>query len=257
MKRLQREDCIPFFPEPEGNLLIRLIGIGMQHPFLHQIELRVLAELSKDENLIAAYKNNEDLHRVTAKKIFELEDGEEVSREQRIIAKTINFSIIYGKTAFGLSKELGITQKEATDYINRYFEQYPKVKDFEKSIIAYAEKNGYTETYFGRRRIIEGILSKNKNIKNQAERMAVNSVIQGTAAEILKKVMIEIFKVIENKEDISLLLQVHDELIFEIKEEKVEEYRTTIENIMRNSVKFDDVVLDINTNIGKNWAETK
>ena len=95
-----------------------------------QIELRVLAELSKDENLIAAYKNNEDLHRVTAKKIFELEDGEEVSREQRIIAKTINFSIIYGKTAFGLSKELGITQKEATDYINRYFEQYPKVKDF-------------------------------------------------------------------------------------------------------------------------------
>lgn len=222
-----------------------------------QIELRVLAELSKDENLIAAYKNNEDLHRVTAKKIFELEDGEEVSREQRIIAKTINFSIIYGKTAFGLSKELGITQKEATDYINRYFEQYPKVKDFEKSIIAYAEKNGYTETYFGRRRIIEGILSKNKNIKNQAERMAVNSVIQGTAAEILKKVMIEIFKVIENKEDISLLLQVHDELIFEIKEEKVGEYRTTIENIMRNSVKFDDVVLDINTNIGKNWAETK
>ena len=237
------------FIADEGNILM---GIDYS-----QIELRVLAELSKDKNLIAAYKNNEDLHRVTAKKIFELEDGQEVSREQRIIAKTINFSIIYGKTAFGLSKELGITQKEATDYINRYFEQYPKVKDFEKSIIAYAEKNGYTETYFGRRRIIEGILSKNKNIKNQAERMAVNSVIQGTAAEILKKVMIEIFKVIENKEDISLLLQVHDELIFEIKEEKVEEYRTTIENIMRNSVKFDDVVLDINTNIGKNWAETK
>lgn len=222
-----------------------------------QIELRVLAELSKDENLIAAYKNNEDLHRVTAKKIFELGEGEEVSREQRIIAKTINFSIIYGKTAFGLAKELGIPQKEATEYINRYFEQYPRVKDFERSIIDYAEKNGYTETYFGRRRIIEGIISKNKNIKNQAERMAVNSVIQGTAAEILKKVMIEIFKVIDGKEDISLLLQVHDELIFEIKEEKVEEYRTIIENIMKNSVKFNDVVLDINTNIGKNWAETK
>lgn len=237
------------FIADEGNILM---GIDYS-----QIELRVLAELSKDKNLIAAYKNNEDLHRVTAKKIFELEDGQEVSREQRIIAKTINFSIIYGKTAFGLSKELGITQKEATDYISKYFEQYPKVKDFEKSIIDYAEKNGYTETYFGRRRIIEGIISKNKNIKNQAERMAVNSVIQGTAAEILKKVMIEIFKVIEDKEDISLLLQVHDELIFEIKEEKVEEYRTIIENIMKNSVKFDDVVLDINTNIGKNWAETK
>lgn len=237
------------FIADEGNILM---GIDYS-----QIELRVLAELSKDKNLIAAYKNNEDLHRVTAKKIFELEDGQEVSREQRIIAKTINFSIIYGKTAFGLSKELGITQKEATDYISKYFEQYPKVKDFEKSIIDYAEKNGYTETYFGRRRIIEGIISKNKNIKNQAERMAVNSVIQGTAAEILKKVMIEIFKIIEGKEDISLLLQVHDELIFEIKEEKVEEYRTIIENIMKNSVRFDDVVLDINTNIGKNWAETK
>lgn len=223
-----------------------------------QIELRVLAELSKDENLILAYKRGEDLHKLTAKKIFELEEEEEVSREQRIIAKTINFSIIYGKTAFGLSKELGISQKEATEYINRYFEQYPKVREFEKKIVEYAEKYGYTETFFGRRRIIDGISSKNKNIKNQAERMAVNSVIQGTAAEILKKVMIELYKVLKGKEEeINLLLQVHDELIFEIKEEKVEEYREIIENIMRNSVKFDDVVLDINTNIGKNWAETK
>lgn len=238
------------FIAEDGNLLM---GIDYS-----QIELRVLAELSKDENLILAYKKGEDLHKLTAKKIFELGEDEEVSREQRIIAKTINFSIIYGKTAFGLSKELGITQKEATEYINRYFEQYPKVKDFEKKIVEYAEKYGYTETFFGRRRIIEGISSKNKNIKNQAERMAVNSVIQGTAAEILKKVMIELYKVLKDKEEeINLLLQVHDELIFEIKEEKVEEYREIIENIMKNSVKFDDVVLDINTNIGKNWAETK
>ena len=238
------------FIADEGNLLM---GIDYS-----QIELRVLAELSKDENLISAYKRGEDLHKVTAKKIFELSEDEEVSREQRIIAKTINFSIIYGKTAFGLSKELGITQKEATEYINRYFEQYPKVREFEKRIIEYAEKYGYTETFFGRRRIIEGISSKNKNIKNQAERMAVNSVIQGTAAEILKKVMIELYKVLEGKEEeINLLLQVHDELIFEIKEEKIEEYRKIIEDIMRNAVKFDDVLLDINTNIGKNWAETK
>ena len=238
------------FIAEEGNLLM---GIDYS-----QIELRVLAELSKDENLISAYKRGEDLHKVTAKKIFELGEDEEVSREQRIIAKTINFSIIYGKTAFGLSKELGITQKEATEYINRYFEQYPKVREFEKKIIEYAEKYGYTETFFGRRRIIEGISSKNKNIKNQAERMAVNSVIQGTAAEILKKVMIELYKVLEGKEEeINLLLQVHDELIFEIKEEKIEEYKKIIEDIMRNAVKFDDVLLDINTNIGKNWAETK
>ncbi len=222
-----------------------------------QIELRVLAQLSGDENLRAAYKNNMDLHSLTARKIFELSDGEEVSREQRIIAKTINFSIIYGKTAFGLAKELGINQKEAAEYIDRYFNQYPKVKGFEKEIVEFTEKNGYTETFFGRRRLIDGINSKNKNIKSQAERMAVNSVIQGTAAEIIKKVMIELYRYLKDKEGVELLLQVHDELIFEIKRDKVELYREEIENIMRNSVKFEDVPLEINTNIGVNWAETK
>ena len=222
-----------------------------------QIELRVLAQLSGDENLRAAYNNNADLHSLTARKIFDLPDDVEVGREQRIIAKTINFSIIYGKTAFGLSKELGITPKEAGEYIDKYFNQYPRVKEFEREIVEQTEKNGFTETYFGRRRIIDGINSKNKNIKNQAERMAVNSVIQGTAAEIIKKVMIAVYDYMKDKEGISLLLQVHDELIFEIKKEKVEEYKKDIENIMRNSVKFNDVPLEINTNIGVNWAETK
>ena len=222
-----------------------------------QIELRVLAQLSGDENLRAAYQNNMDLHSLTARKIFELSDEEEVSREQRIIAKTINFSIIYGKTAFGLAKELGISQKEASEYIDRYFNQYPKVKEFEKEIVEFTEKHGYTETFFKRRRIIEGINSKNKNIRSQAERMAVNSVIQGTAAEIIKKVMIEIYRYIKGKEGISLLLQVHDELIFEIEREKLETYREDIERIMRESVKFENVPLEINTNIGVNWAETK
>lgn len=222
-----------------------------------QIELRVLAQLSGDENLRAAYQNSMDLHSLTARKIFELGEEEEVSREQRIIAKTINFSIIYGKTAFGLAKELDITQKEASEYIDRYFNQYPRVKEFEKEIVEFTEKNGYTETFFGRRRLIDGINSKNKNIKSQAERMAVNSVIQGTAAEVLKKVMIEIYKYIKDKEGISLLLQVHDELIFEIAEDKLELYKNDIEKIMRESVKFDNVPLEINTNIGTNWAETK
>lgn len=222
-----------------------------------QIELRVLAQMSKDENLRNAYQNNMDLHSLTARKIFELSDDQEVSREQRIIAKTINFSIIYGKTAFGLAKELGITQKEAAEYIDRYFNQYPKVKGFEQEIIEFTEKNGYTETFFGRRRIIEGINSKNKNIRNQAERMAVNSVIQGTAAEVIKKVMIEVYDYLRDKEGISLLLQVHDELIFEISEDKLDKYKKDIENIMRTSVKFEDVPLEINTNVGINWAETK
>lgn len=222
-----------------------------------QIELRVLAQLSGDENLRAAYQNNMDLHSLTARKIFELSENDEVTREQRIIAKTINFSIIYGKTAFGLAKELGITQREASEYIERYFNQYPRVKEFEKEIVEFTEKNGYTETLFGRRRIIEGINSKNKNIKSQAERMAVNSVIQGTAAEVLKQVMIEIYRYIKDKAGISLLLQVHDELIFEISLDRLEEYRENIEKIMRECVKFDSVPLEINTNIGVNWAETK
>lgn len=222
-----------------------------------QIELRVLAQLSGDENLRAAYQNNMDLHSLTARKIFELSENDEVTREQRIIAKTINFSIIYGKTAFGLAKELGITQREASEYIERYFNQYPRVKEFEKEIVEFTEKNGYTETLFGRRRIIEGINSKNKNIKSQAERMAVNSVIQGTAAEVLKQVMIEIYRYIKDKAGVSLLLQVHDELIFEISQDRLEEYRENIEKIMRECVKFDSVPLEINTNIGVNWAETK
>ena len=237
------------FIAEEGNVLM---GIDYS-----QIELRVLAQLSGDKNLREAYQQNMDLHSLTARKIFELSDVENVSREQRIIAKTINFSIIYGKTAFGLAKELGINQREAAEYIERYFNQYPRVKDFEKEIIEFTEKSGYTETFFGRRRIIEGINSKNKNIRSQAERMAVNSVIQGTAAEIIKKVMIELYRYLKDKEGISLLLQVHDELIFEIEKDKVEMYKKDIEDIMKNSVKFEDVPLEINTNIGINWAETK
>ena len=222
-----------------------------------QIELRVLAELSEDENLISAYNSNQDLHALTAKKLFLEDESQEISREQRAMAKTINFSIIYGKTSFGLSKELSITPKEASEYIDKYFQEYPKVKHFENSIIAYAEKHGYVETYFKRRRIIDGINSQNKNIKNQAIRMAVNAVIQGTAAEILKKAMINIYKEIKDKDDISLLLQVHDELIFEVKEEKAQEYKSLIENLMIICIDFKNVKLDVNGHIGENWAKIK
>lgn len=222
-----------------------------------QIELRVLAQMSQDEALIKAYQNNADLHSLTAQNIFELEDINEVTREMRNIAKTINFSVIYGKTPYGLSKELNITPKEAGNYINKYFEKYKSVKGFEEDIINKTESLGYTKTLFGRQRIIDGINSRNKNIKNQAERMAVNSVIQGTAAEIIKKVMIKINEFIKDKDDIFMLLQVHDELIFEIHEDSIDKYKEKIEDIMRNTVKFDDVPLEINTNIGKNWAQTK
>jgi DNA polymerase-1 len=223
----------------------------------NQIELRVLGELSEDQNLIEAYRQGEDLHARTARKLFLQAGEQEVSREQRAMAKTINFSIIYGKTPFGLSRELSITPREASDYIERYFAEYPAVKDFEKTIIRFAERHGYTETWFKRRRYIEGINSQNRNIKSQAERMAVNSVIQGTAAEIIKIAMTGIYREIKDKEDIRLLLQVHDELIFEIAEDRVEAYRPMIEEIMRHCVSFRRVPLEVHTNVGKNWAKIK
>ena len=222
-----------------------------------QVELRVLTSMSKDENLIEAYKEEKDLHDLTARRIFNLSDSETVSREQRTIAKIINFSIIYGKTAFGLAKELKIPVKDASEYIKKYFEQYPRVTTFEREVIEFGEEHGYVKTLFGRKRYISGIDSKNKTIKSQAERMAVNTVIQGTAAEVLKKVMVKVYDVLKDKEDIALLLQVHDELIFEVEKSSVEKYSKILADIMKNTVQLEDVKLNININIGKNWAEAK
>lgn len=222
-----------------------------------QVELRVLTSMSKDENLIEAYKEEKDLHDLTARRIFNLSDSETVSREQRTIAKIINFSIIYGKTPFGLAKELKIPVKDASEYIKKYFEQYPRVTSFEREVIEFGEEHGYVKTLFGRKRYISGIDSKNKTIKSQAERMAVNTVIQGTAAEVLKKVMVKVYDVLKDKEDIALLLQVHDELIFEVEENSVEKYSEILADIMKNTVQLEDVKLNININIGKNWAEAK
>ena len=222
-----------------------------------QVELRVLTSMSKDENLIEAYREEKDLHDLTARRIFNLSDSDDVTREQRTIAKIINFSIIYGKTAFGLAKELKIPVKDASEYIKKYFEQYPRVTTFEKEVIEFGEEHGYVKTLFGRKRYISGIDSKNKTIKAQAERMAVNTVIQGTAAEVLKKVMLKVYETLNDKDDIALLLQVHDELIFEVEESSVEKYSEILADIMKNTVKLEDVNLNININIGKNWAEAK
>ena len=222
-----------------------------------QVELRVLTSMSKDENLIEAYREEKDLHDLTARRIFNLSDSDDVTREQRTIAKIINFSIIYGKTAFGLAKELKIPVKDASEYIKKYFEQYPRVTTFEKEVIEFGEEHGYVKTLFGRKRYISGIDSKNKTIKAQAERMAVNTVIQGTGAEVLKKVMLKVYETLKDKDDIALLLQVHDELIFEVEESSVEKYSEILADIMKNTVKLEDVNLNININIGKNWAEAK
>ena len=222
-----------------------------------QIELRVLAELSKDENLLLAYKKDKDLHDLTARKIFFKTDEEQVTREQRSIAKVINFSILYGKTPFGLSKELKIPVADASQYIKTYFEQYPKVKKFLENVLENARQNGFVETLYGTRRYINNINSSNKNLQAQANRMAVNTVVQGTAANIIKKVMIKLYDEFKNNDDIKMLLQVHDELIFEVKDEVSEKYMEKIKEIMEETIKFEDIRLRANGSVAKNWGLLK
>ena len=222
-----------------------------------QIELRVLAELSKDENLLLAYKKDKDLHDLTARKIFFKAEEEPVTREERSIAKVINFSILYGKTPFGLSKELKIPVADASQYIKTYFEQYPKVKKFLENVLENARLNGFVETLYGTRRYINNINSSNKNLQAQANRMAVNTVVQGTAANIIKKVMIKRYDEIKNNDDIRMLLQVHDELIFEGQDEVSEKYMEKIKEIMEGTIKFEDIKLSANGSLAKNWGLLK
>ena len=222
-----------------------------------QIELRVLAELSKDRHLVQAYQDNQDLHDLTARKIFFKTEEDEISRHERSIAKVINFSILYGKTPFGLSKELGITVQEASQYITTYFEEYPRVRKFLDIVTETAKLHGFVETFYGTRRYINGINSTNKNVQAQAVRMAVNTVVQGTAANIIKKVMIELHEEFKNDENIKMLLQVHDELIFEVRDEFAKEYMKKIEKIMENTVKFKKVPLKANGSVAKNWGLLK
>ena len=220
-----------------------------------QIELRVLAELSKDRHLVQAYQDNQDLHNLTARKIFFKTEEDEISRHERSIAKVINFSILYGKTPFGL--ELGITVQEASQYITTYFEEYPRVRKFLDIVTETAKLHGFVETFYGTRRYISGINSTNKNVQAQAVRMAVNTVVQGTAANIIKKVMIELHEEFKNDENIKMLLQVHDELIFEVRDEFAKEYMKKIENIMENTVKFKKVPLKANGSVAENWGLLK
>ena len=222
-----------------------------------QIELRVLAELSKDRHLVQAYQDNQDLHNLTARKIFFKTEEDEISRNERSIAKVINFSILYGKTPFGLSKELGITVQEASQYITTYFEEYPRVRKFLDIVTETAKLHGFVETFYGTRRYISGINATNKNVQAQAVRMAVNTVVQGTAANIIKKVMIELHEEFKNDENIKMLLQVHDELIFEVRDEFAKEYMKKIEKIMENTVKFKKVPLKANGSVAKNWGLLK
>ena len=220
-----------------------------------QIELRVLAEISGDPHLIEAYKNDLDLHELTARKIFAINKDEEVTKYQRNIAKVINFSVLYGKTPYGLSKELKIPVSDAKDYIDTYFREYPKVRILLDEIIEKCRENEYVETIFGTKRYVHSINSGNLNIREQANRMAVNTVIQGSAAVIIKKVMKRIYDELCN-DKLKMLLQVHDELIFEVDENYIDIVDKIID-IMENTIKFEKIKLKVNYNIGENWGDLK
>ncbi|MEO0304019.1 MAG: DNA polymerase [candidate division WOR-3 bacterium] len=218
-----------------------------------QIELRVLAFLSKDKNLNKAFQEGKDIHNETAKYIFNV-DYKSIDEKKRSIAKIVNFSVLYGKTSYGLSQELGISKKEAENFINRYFEEYSGVKEWIEKTIKEASKDGYVKTYFGRYRYIPEILSQNKTVRMSGERMAINTPIQGTAADIMKIAIKNVFQKIKEKKDIMLILTVHDELIFEMKENMFEKYSQICEKCMVDIEPFDRI-LSVNIKKGKNWGE--
>lgn len=219
-----------------------------------QIELRVLAHLSQDNNLMHSFLENEDIHRRTASEVFHV-PMEEVTSEQRRTAKAVNFGIIYGQTDFGLSKELGISRREAKDYIDMYFSRYPEVETFIAETVEGARKSGYVTTMLGRRRYIKDIESRNRNLRQFAERTAVNSPIQGTAADIIKLAMLRCDQAIrDNNLSAKMLLQVHDELIFEVTKEDAMKLGKIIRQCMEEAVSL-SVPLKVDLKAGFNWME--
>ncbi len=215
-----------------------------------QIELRVLAVMTKDKNLMDGFKQGLDIHIHTASKILSI-PIEKVGKKERSIGKTINYAVIYGMSAYHLSQRMDISMNEAQAFIDTYYKEYSGVKKFKEELIEEAEKKGYVETYFGRRRYIPELLSRDKNIQNSGIRIAVNAPVQGTASEIVKLAMIKI----EGKQfPIDMLLQIHDELIFEGETELLEKYSSRIAEIMETIVNF-GVDLKVDYNIGKNWLD--
>ncbi|MEO8236224.1 MAG: DNA polymerase I [Flavobacterium sp.] len=219
-----------------------------------QIELRIIAALSGEENMIKAFQNNEDIHRSTAAKVFNV-PLEEVTKEQRSNAKTVNFGIIYGVSAFGLSNQTSLSRKESAELIEAYYATYPKLKSYMSGQVDFAREHGYVQTVLGRRRYLKDINSANMMVKSGAERNAVNAPIQGSAADIIKIAMINIHrKLVSENWKSKMLLQVHDELVFDVYNEELEKIQPMIKHEMENAFKM-DVPLDVEIGVGRNWLE--
>ena len=221
-----------------------------------QIELRVLAHMSGDEKLIQAYKEAQDIHRITASQVFHI-PFEEVTPLQRRNAKAVNFGIVYGISSFGLSQDLSITRKEAAQYIENYFETYPKIKGFLDSLVAQAKEQGYVSTMFGRRRPVPELKSSNFMQRSFGERVAMNSPIQGTAADIIKIAMVRVNQRLKEENLRSrLILQVHDELLIETAVEEIQQVSAILEQEMKGAADL-SVPLEIDMHTGKSWYEAK
>ena len=219
-----------------------------------QIELRILAHMSEDENLIAAYNSDEDIHRITASQVFNTPLNE-VTKTQRSNAKAVNFGIVYGISSFGLSQDLCISKKEAAKYIEKYFETYPKVHEFLNGLVSSAKEKGYSVTMFKRRRPIPELSSSNFMQRSFGERVAMNAPIQGTAADIIKLAMIGVYhKLKELGLKSKLILQVHDELLIETAKDEVDIVKSILDEQMKNAARL-SVALVVDTNEGSNWLE--
>ncbi len=219
-----------------------------------QIELRVLAHFSEDPVMLEGYEKDSDIHKVTASMVFDT-PLEEVTSDQRREAKAVNFGIIYGMSDFGLAENIDIPIEAAKDYIEKYFAKYPKIKAYLDSQVNFAQDQGYVKTLLGRIREIPDIKSSNFHLRNFARRTAMNTPIQGSAADIIKMAMIEVYKEI-NKRGLKskMILQVHDELIFDVKKDELEEMKKLVEDKMTGIVKL-KVPLRVGMSVGESWYE--
>ncbi|MBP5419038.1 MAG: DNA polymerase I, partial [Bacteroidales bacterium] len=219
-----------------------------------QVELRLMAHLSGDENLIEAFKRGDDIHAATAAKVFAV-PFDEVTKDMRRKAKTANFGIIYGISAFGLAERLGISRSDAKKLIDDYFVSFPSVHNYMNESIKQARERGYVETLFGRRRDLPDINSRNPTVRGTAERFAINAPIQGSAADIMKIAMINVFKALkENNLKAKMMLQVHDELVFDCPANEVEQLSEIVKREMENAYTL-RVPLIAEVGVGDNWLE--
>jgi DNA polymerase-1 len=236
------------FVAPEGSYLL-----GGDYS---QIDLRALAHLSQDPGLLSAFKNDEDIHAATAAQLFGVA-ASQVTRDMRRLAKTVNFGVIYGMSDYGLEQATGLSREEAGRFIAAYFEKYPGVRQYLDATKEQARKNGYVQTLLGRRRFIPDINSSNRQVREAAERMAINMPVQGTSADIIKVAMINLYReMAQRRLKSKMLLQVHDELVFEVPEGELETMRQLVPEVMDKAVKL-DVPLKVDTKVGRNWGEMK